>query len=54
MGEKLGVFLGNPRLQGLPAVLERPGRRATARTRRRSEDEGAARPLDARKKKRSR
>jgi deoxyribonuclease-4 len=25
MGEKLGVFLGNPRLQGLPAVLEVPG-----------------------------
>ena len=25
MGEKLGVFLGNPRLQGLPAVLEVAG-----------------------------
>jgi deoxyribonuclease-4 len=25
MGEKLGVFLGHPRLQGLPAVLEVPG-----------------------------
>jgi deoxyribonuclease-4 len=25
LGEKLGVFLGNPRLQGLPAVLEVPG-----------------------------
>jgi deoxyribonuclease-4 len=25
MGEKLGVFLANPRLQGLPAVLEVPG-----------------------------
>ena len=25
MGRKLGVFLGNPRLQGLPAVLEVPG-----------------------------
>jgi len=25
MGEKLGVFLGNPRLQGLPAVLETSG-----------------------------
>jgi deoxyribonuclease IV len=25
MGKKLGVFLGNPRLQGLPAVLEVPG-----------------------------
>jgi deoxyribonuclease-4 len=26
LGEKLGVFLGNPRLQGLPAVLEVPGK----------------------------
>jgi deoxyribonuclease-4 len=26
MGEKLGVFLGHPRLQGLPAVLEVPGK----------------------------
>jgi deoxyribonuclease-4 len=26
MGKKLGVFLGNPRLQGLPAVLEVPGK----------------------------
>ena len=26
LGEKLGVFLGNPRLQGLPAILEVPGR----------------------------
>ncbi len=25
MGEKLGVFLGHPRLQGLPALLEVPG-----------------------------
>lgn len=25
MGEQLGVFLGHPRLQGLPAVLETPG-----------------------------
>jgi deoxyribonuclease IV len=25
LGEKLGVFLGHPRLQGLPAVLEVPG-----------------------------
>jgi len=25
MGKKLGVFLGHPRLQGLPAVLEVPG-----------------------------
>ena len=25
MGEQLGVFLGNPRLQGLPAVLETAG-----------------------------
>jgi deoxyribonuclease-4 len=25
MGERLGVFLGNPRLQGLPAVLETAG-----------------------------
>jgi deoxyribonuclease IV len=25
IGEKLGVFLANPRLQGLPAVLEVPG-----------------------------
>jgi deoxyribonuclease IV len=25
MGEKLGVFLGHPKLQGLPAVLEVPG-----------------------------
>lgn len=25
MGEGLGVFLGHPRLQGLPAVLETPG-----------------------------
>ena len=24
MGEKLGVFLGHPKLQGLPAVLEVP------------------------------
>jgi deoxyribonuclease IV len=26
MGRKLGVFLGNPRMQGLPAVLEVPGK----------------------------
>ena len=26
MGEKLGVFLGHPKLQGLPALLEVPGR----------------------------
>jgi hypothetical protein len=26
MGKKLGVFLGNARLQGLPAVLEVPGK----------------------------
>jgi deoxyribonuclease IV len=26
LGDKLGVFLSNPRLQGLPAVLEVPGR----------------------------
>ena len=26
MGEKLGVFLGHPALQGLPALLEVPGR----------------------------
>ena len=26
LGEKLGVFLGNPRLQGLPAVLEVSGK----------------------------
>src|SRR5436190_12742583 len=26
MGEKLGVFLANPRLQGLPATLEVPGK----------------------------
>jgi deoxyribonuclease-4 len=26
LGEKLGVFVGHPRLQGLPAVLEVPGR----------------------------
>ena len=26
LGERLGVFLGHPRLQGLPAVLEVPGR----------------------------
>ena len=25
MGERLGVFLGHPDLQGLPAVLEVPG-----------------------------
>jgi deoxyribonuclease-4 len=25
MGEELGVFLGHPALQGLPAVLETPG-----------------------------
>ncbi|HVS85141.1 MAG TPA: TIM barrel protein, partial [Gaiellaceae bacterium] len=25
LGEKLGVFLGNPRLQGLPAILETAG-----------------------------
>ena len=25
MGEGLGVFLANPRLQGLPALLETPG-----------------------------
>ena len=25
MGEQLGVFLANPRLQGLPALLETPG-----------------------------
>ena len=27
MGEKLGVFLGHPAFQGLPAVLEVPGHR---------------------------
>jgi deoxyribonuclease-4 len=26
LGEQLGVFLGHPALQGLPAVLEVPGR----------------------------
>jgi deoxyribonuclease-4 len=26
LGEKLGAFLSRPRLQGLPAVLEVPGR----------------------------
>src|SRR5207244_1654156 len=26
LGEELGVFLGHPRLQGLPAVLEVPGK----------------------------
>jgi len=26
MGQKLGVFLGHPKLQGLPAVMEVPGR----------------------------
>ena len=26
LGEKLGVFLGHPQLQGLPAVLEVPGK----------------------------
>jgi deoxyribonuclease-4 len=26
MGDKLGVFLGHPKLQGLPAVLEVPGK----------------------------
>jgi deoxyribonuclease-4 len=26
LGEKLGVFLSNPRLQGLPAILEVPGK----------------------------
>jgi len=26
LGEKLGVFLGHPKLQGLPALLEVPGR----------------------------
>ena len=26
LGKKLGVFLGNPRLQGLPAVLEVAGK----------------------------
>ena len=26
LGEKLGVFLGHPKLQGLPAVLEVPGK----------------------------
>jgi deoxyribonuclease-4 len=26
LGEKLGIFLGNARLQGLPAILEVPGR----------------------------
>jgi len=26
MGEKLGVFIGHPKLQGLPAVMEVPGR----------------------------
>ena len=36
MGEQLGVFLGHPQLQGLPAVLEVPGPTATARTRARS------------------
>jgi endonuclease IV len=25
LGKQLSVFLGNPRLQGLPAVLEVPG-----------------------------
>jgi hypothetical protein len=25
MGEKLAVFLGHPKLQGLPALLEVPG-----------------------------
>jgi hypothetical protein len=25
MGEGLGAFLSNPRLQGLPALLETPG-----------------------------
>jgi deoxyribonuclease-4 len=25
MGERLGVFLGHPALQGLPALLETPG-----------------------------
>ena len=25
IGERLSVFLGRPRLQGLPAVLETPG-----------------------------
>jgi deoxyribonuclease-4 len=25
LGSKLGVFLGHPQLQGLPAVLETPG-----------------------------
>jgi deoxyribonuclease-4 len=25
MGEQLGCFLGHPRLQGLPALLEVPG-----------------------------
>jgi len=32
LGEELGVFLGHPSLQGLPAVMETPGRTATART----------------------
>ena len=31
LGEKLAVFLGHPLLQGLPAVLETPGRTGTAR-----------------------
>ena len=31
IGDKLTVFLGHPKLQGLPALLEVPGRRARAR-----------------------
>jgi hypothetical protein len=26
LGDKLGVFLANPRLQGLPTILEVPGK----------------------------
>ena len=33
IGEKLGVFLGHPKLQGLPALLEVPGATATGPTR---------------------
>ena len=47
MGERLGVFLGNPRLQGLPAVLETAGPDGSRPRRGRDpQDEGAARPLD--------
>ena len=44
MGEQLGVFLGHPKLQGLPALLEVPGRRARAG---RGADAEAARALRA-------